>query len=94
MTDPTTNEESADALAHVMIELTRAIHLHPDWPTDPFHALAILGDEFGELTKEIVQLRFEPSKASTIDTVRAEAIQTAAMAVRMIIGISRYQFTP
>ncbi len=34
----------------VKAELTRATAKFPTWPTDPLHALAVLGEEFGELT--------------------------------------------
>ena len=36
----------------ITAELARAVKKFPTWPTDPLHALAVLGEEFGELTKE------------------------------------------
>ena len=42
----------------------------------------MLGEEFGELTKDILQLTYEPHKTSR-ESVRKEAIQTAAMALRL-----------
>ena len=41
-----------DSILHeVMAEVARATQKFPTWPTDPLHALAVLGEEFGELTK-------------------------------------------
>ena len=53
------------------------------------HALAILGEEFGELTKAVLQTTYEPGKACRED-VREEAIQTAAMALRFIESLDFY----
>lgn len=75
----------------ISAELRRAIDKFPTWPDDPFHALAILGEEFGELTKAVVEFTYEPHKASVAD-VRKEAIQTAAMAIRWLNNIDRYRF--
>lgn len=76
----------------VMAELERATTKFPTWPTDPLHALAVLGEEFGELTKEILQLTYEPHKSSKAK-VREEAIQTAAMALRLVMSLDQYQYT-
>lgn len=79
------------ALQHeVFDELSRAIAKFPTWPTDPLHALAVLGEEFGELTKATLQATYEPHKSSLAD-VREEAIQTAAMALRFVESIDRYE---
>ncbi len=77
----------------VMQEVERATVKFPTWPTDPLHALAVLGEEFGELTKEALQLTYEPHKTSK-DKVRAEAIQTAAMALRFVMSLDRYEYKP
>lgn len=78
-------------LADVLEEVWRAIELYPDWPTDPLHALAILGEEYGELNKAVLQASYEPSKANA-DDVRTEAIQTAAMALRFILNLGHYEY--
>ena len=72
-------------------ELERAVRKFPTWPTDPLHALAVLGEEFGELTKEVLQLTYEPHK-STLADVRTEAIQTAAMALRFAKSLDAYEY--
>ena len=75
---------------HVMNEVRRATQKFPTWPTDPFHAVAVLGEEFGELTKAVLQHTYEPHKA-TLDDVRDEAIQTAAMAIRFLMSLDVYE---
>lgn len=47
----------------VLDEIERAIAKFPTWPTDPLHALAVLGKEFGELTKAVLQSIYEPHKS-------------------------------
>jgi NTP pyrophosphatase (non-canonical NTP hydrolase) len=83
----------SDNLNAVFAEVERAMRKFPTWPTDPLHALAVLGEEFGELTKEALQLVYEPHKTS-MDEVRKEAIQTAAMALRFVASLERYKFKP
>jgi NTP pyrophosphatase (non-canonical NTP hydrolase) len=75
----------------VMSEIERAVRKFPTWPTDPLHALAVLGEEFGELTKAMLQHTYEPHK-STLEDVRTEAIQTAAMSLRLLASLSRYEY--
>lgn len=81
------------AFADVRAEIRRATTKFPTWPTDPLHALAVLGEEFGELTQAILQMAYEPHKSSPAH-VRIEAIQTAAMAVRMVISLDKYHYAP
>jgi hypothetical protein len=88
--------EPAPAPAMVMLtpvldEVSRATRKFPTWPTDPLHAVAVLGEEFGELTKAMLQLTYEPHKTSA-DEVRTEAIQTAAMALRLVMSLDAYQY--
>jgi hypothetical protein len=77
----------------VMDEIRRATHLFPTWPTDPLHALSILGEEFGELTKAVLQTAYEPHKVKEGE-LRTEAVQTAAMALRFLASLDRYEFVP
>ncbi len=80
-------------IEHVVIEVERATRKFPTWPTDPLHALAVLGEEFGELTKAMLQLTYEPHKTTPIE-VRSEAIQTAAMALRLAMSLEQYRYAP
>lgn len=82
-----------DAARDVLAEVAKATKKFPTWPTDPLHALAVLGEEFGELTKDMLQLTYEPHKTSAAK-VRTEAIQTAAMALRLLMSLERYRYAP
>jgi len=93
---PTSREEypaklCSAGLGDILQEVEQAMAKFNTWPTDPFHALAVLGEEFGELTKGIVQLTYEPHKTTPAE-VRNEAIQTAAMALRFVRSLDRYDF--
>ena len=95
MNEPKRKEETmnwmeSEAVKDVVTELERATRKFPTWPDDPLHALAVLGEEFGELTKEVVQLTYEPEK-TTPEALRKEAIQTAAMALRFVGSLDHYR---
>lgn len=75
----------------VLLEVVRATGKFPTWPTDPLHALAVLGEEYGELNKAVLQAVYEPHK-STLADVREEAIQCAAMAVRFLMSLPIYRY--
>ncbi|MEJ1358318.1 MAG: hypothetical protein RPU51_09120 [Candidatus Sedimenticola sp. (ex Thyasira tokunagai)] len=75
----------------VISEVQRATEKFPTWPTDPLHALAVLGEEYGELNKAVLQSVYEPHK-STPEEVREEAIQTAAMALRFLMSLGQYEY--
>lgn len=81
------------ALQDILAEVGRATRKFPTWPTDPLHALGVLGEEFGELTKAVMQATYEPHK-NRPDDVRSEAIQTAAMALRFVDSLDRYVHSP
>ncbi len=78
------------SLVAVLSELSRAEKLFPDWPADELYALAIVGEEFGELTKALIDLRQKPHRV-TAEDVRTEAIQTAAMALRFLMHFDSYK---
>ena len=75
-----------DLFGSIAEELGRAVVKFPTWPTDIIHAGAVVGEEGGELTKATLQVVYEPHKCSMAD-VRAEAVQTAAMAIRFLISL-------
>ena len=102
--EPATNEQAQECcdflnalsagdetFSAIAAEVGRATTKFPTWPTDPLHALAVLGEEFGELTKEVLQLVYEPHKTNR-DEVRKEALQTAAMAVRFLMSLDAYAY--
>lgn len=78
-------------LDEVTHEIQKATQKFPCWPIDPLHAVGILGEEFGELQKEVLQLCYEPHKSSNA-AVRTEAIQTAAMALRFLMSLDSYEY--
>lgn len=84
-----TKERPADVLSAVWTELSAALQKFPSWPTDPLHAVAVIGEEFGELTKDVLQMAYEPGKTNA-ENVRKEAIQTAAMALRFVASLDAY----
>lgn len=82
-----------NVIDQITAEVARATVKFPTWPTDPLHALAVLGEEYGELNKAMLQLTYEPHKTS-LEEVRTEAIQTAAMALRLAMSLERYRYAP
>ncbi len=89
-TMPMANQINA-ILDEVTEELFRAKEKFPLWPDDPLHAIAVIGEEFGELTQATLQCAYEPDKSS-LDDVRDEAIQCMAMLLRFMLSIDEYQF--
>ena len=74
-------------------EALRASDRWPKWPTDPVHALAVLQEEVGELTREVMIAIYEAPKGSA-DAIHDEAVQVAAMALRFIASLDRYKYEP
>jgi NTP pyrophosphatase (non-canonical NTP hydrolase) len=62
-------------------ELKRAKKKHPHFPDDMFQQLAIMQEEAGEVTKAVLHYHYENG---TLEHVREELIQTAAMCMRML----------
>lgn len=82
-----------DFIDKIRAELARATRKFPTWPTDPLHAVGVLGEEFGELQKEVLQMCYEPHKTSS-DAIHQEALQCAAMALRFYMSLGRYEYRP
>lgn len=61
-------------------ELIRARKLHPNYPSGIFEKLAIMQEEAGEVAKAVLDLK----AGGTIEDVKTELIQTAAMCMRML----------
>jgi hypothetical protein len=74
-------------------ELIAAKAKFPTWPVDPFHAVTIIGEEFGELQKAILEFVYEPGKCVTMADIEQEAVQLAAMAIRFLENMDFYRFT-
>jgi len=90
---PPTTGSASSVMAEIVAEVERATAKFPTWPTDPLHAFAVVGEEFGEAQKEVLQLTYEPHKSSR-EKLRKEAVQLAAMSLRFLMSFDRYEFTP
>ena len=70
---------------HVMTsisnEVIKAEIKHPDWPDDVIHQTAIMNEEAGEAIRAALQYVYE---GGSLDDLRKELIQTAAMCVRCL----------
>lgn len=84
-------EMLGDVIDQVIDEVKRAQDIHPKWPSDPMHALAIVSEEYGEFAKAVLQTTYEFPK-STADDIEEEAIQMAAMAVRFLLSMDKYNY--
>lgn len=69
-------------------EIEKAQSKFPFWPSDIIHAAAIVNEESGELIRAALQQKYE---SGTIIECKKEAIQTAAMAIRFLINLSKYE---
>lgn len=85
-------KERIKVVEDVLAEVRRAEDKFPGFPADPLHALAVLGEEFGELTQAVLQQQYEPEKNEPA-AVRKEAIHTAAMAIRFLFNMDKFQST-
>jgi hypothetical protein len=83
-------EKAAEA---AMVRADMAARKHPVWPTDPIHAAAIIAEEVGELQREALLLAYEPANGNP-DRLREEALDLAAVALRFLVSVNNYQFTP
>lgn len=93
MSEANCTRSAGSALLEVCAEVDRATAKFPTWPTDALHAVGVVAEEMGELQKEVMQLTYEPHK-STKDSVRKEAVQLAAMALRFLMSLDCYDYTP
>ena len=71
---------------HIFDELKAAKVKHPDYLKDLIHAAAIIAEETGELVRAAIDFEYSNLlyKKSQIKKVKDEAIQTAAMCVRLL----------
>lgn len=72
----------------ILAELEAAESKHPGWPSDPFHGVAIIGEELGEWQAELLQ------ESPDRDAAKNEFKQMAAMAVRFVTHLQLYDFEP
>jgi malate synthase len=65
-------------------ELERAETIYPDYPFDLIHRVAIMIEEAGETMRAALNHEYH---GDSLDLVREEAVQTAAMCIRLIDSI-------
>ena len=82
-----------DIIDEVLNEVGRATKKFPTWPTRALDAVAVLNEEVGELNKEVLQMTYEPHKTNK-DEIKKEAIQAAAMAIRFLMSLDKYDYSP
>jgi len=78
------DERTKNAIDAILNELFRAERLHPLWPDDPVHAVAVLAEEAGEAIRAANDMKW---KGEDTVKLRRELIQTGAMAVRCLINL-------
>ena len=84
--------DTQDIRRETIAELMSATAKFPNWPTDPMHALAIIGEEFGELTNATLERVYKHKSDPTTEDIRKEAIQTIAMLFRFVMSLERYDY--
>lgn len=77
-------------LSDILKEIERAEAMHPNWPNDPIHGAAIVGEECGELIKAAIDFNYHDYPEACMET---EAIQVAATAIRFLAHV-RANFRP
>jgi hypothetical protein len=68
-----------DDIAH---ELAKSYVKHGDMPENMFEQIVIISEEVGEANKAVLHLHYEDG---SIEDVRHELIQTAAMCYKMLL---------
>lgn len=71
-----------EAITEMLQELERARLIHPRWPTDPIHQVAIMEEESGESVRAALRMVYE---GGSIENLRTELIQTGAMVMRCLV---------
>lgn len=78
------------AINDMLEELGAAEQVHPHWPEEVIHAGAILTEEAGECLRDCVTYD-ETGIPDLITSMRQEAVQTGAMAIRFIKNLKTSQ---
>jgi len=82
-----------EAIELIRAEVTKATVKFPTWPTRVIDAGNVVSEEAGELAKAVLEATYEKHKSGPAE-VEMEAIQTGAMAVRFLMSMGRYDYTP
>jgi len=76
------------AIALIIDALDNAESKFPTWGTDPVHAGSVFAEEAGETVKAINEFYWSGGNQ---DEIEKEAAQAGAMAVRVLMGIGKYE---
>ena len=68
----------------ILAEYRRAKDLHPLWPDDIIHAVAIMCEESGKAIQAAINMQYENGN---IEDVEKELIETAAMCLRCLVNM-------
>jgi len=81
-----------EALQIITEEYERASTAIPSWPIDPIHAASVVAEEAGELLQAANDSVYPTHNHSgpAYERMRKEATQTAAMALRFLVGLENY----
>ena len=80
--------ETEEYMESILVELLQARVRHPDWPSDPVHASAIIGEESGELTQAALDFYYRGEGTARM---MEECIQVGAMALRFLMHLGEYR---
>jgi hypothetical protein len=80
------DQKEIDAIWKVRVEIARAEHKHPIWPSDIAHQYLIVAEEHGEMAKALNDYLFKPPEFQSkyLEELRTETIHTAAMCIRFL----------
>lgn len=84
------NRESLDTILYESWHQDRKYNRSNNWLTSA-QWLAILMEEVGEVATEVLGVEFHEDKLAAVDRLRAEAIQVATVAFRLVEAIDRGQ---
>lgn len=76
-----------DSLDEILTELARAERLHPVWPADPVHQVAIMAEEAGEALRSANSYLHQGKSMIDAVQMRRELVQTGAMCLRCLMHL-------
>jgi hypothetical protein len=77
-----------DCFELILAEIERAEKIHPDFPEDPVYMASIMAEEAGEAVKAANNIVFFHGVKEPMEE---ELVHTAAMAVRSLIAMDKYE---
>lgn len=77
-------------MQEILAEYERASRMYPAWPHDIVHAAAIMVEEAGE-TLQAANNYYHGQKESSLAMIRKEAVETAAMCLRLLLDTECYK---